>query len=218
MRSQPENVDHELYLRSVHPQKPGQAPLKLMANIVGKFTVERQLGARVESAVRDRTQQAEKQKQERKIELLDEPLPYVAGSKATQNKKSKQASKPQRSTPAGFAQPDTLRSVSGSSSLQTSRVASPRPSPRPPSFGSTEPTRSRLIHCVAMMPRTSDEIYTIVAGSNPVLHNEVATIFKEVRIKPVCRYIEAHACLQCSCCSPCLQLKMAACTTRRSGS
>jgi hypothetical protein len=181
MRSQPETTHHELYIRMVNPQKPAQAaPLKLTANVVGKFMVERELGGRVERAVRDRTQQAEKQKQERKIELLDVPLPHVASTKPAQSKKSKQNAKPQKSTPAGFAQPDPHRSLSGTSSLQPSRVASPRPSPRP--ANSTPSARSRLVHCVALQFRTSDEILNMVAGSDSVARKEVSTLIPEVRL------------------------------------
>ena len=59
------------------------APLKLYANVTGKFTVERELGEKVQDKVRDRTQVAEKQRTERKVQMLDSPLdiPRVNGKK-----------------------------------------------------------------------------------------------------------------------------------------
>lgn len=179
MHSQPETTHHELYVRMVNPQKPTQAaPLRLMANVVGKFMVERELGTRVETAVRDRTQQAQEQKRGRKIELLDEPLP-VSSTKAVPSKKSKQSAKPQRSTPAGFAQSDTHRSQS---SVQSSRIASPRPSPRPSSSSSPDDivsTKSRVLHCVAIQPRTPDQIFAFTAVEQSH-RQEVAALISEV--------------------------------------
>ena len=182
MSCRAEQNPHELYLRMVQPNRLGQAPLKLQAKVVGKFMVERELDSRVKSTIRDRTQQAEKQKQERKIELLDVPLPQT---KAATTKKSK-STKPMRSTPAGHAPPappDAHRSLSNASSVQPSRVASPRPSPRPPS-GLHIPHRARLIHCVAIQPRTSDEILTMVAGSDTAARKEVSALIPEASILP----------------------------------
>ncbi|EKM54188.1 uncharacterized protein PHACADRAFT_210006 [Phanerochaete carnosa HHB-10118-sp] len=177
MSAQPETVSHELYLRMVQPNKPG-AILKLQGNVVGKLHVERQLNAQAETAIRDRTQQAEKQRHERKIELLDAPL--AQAPRATL-KKPKVASKPTKSTPAGRAPPDPNRSLSSSTSLQPSRVASPRISPRPLNVGGSENhAKYRLIHFVALKPRTHEEIIRLVGGSSKESRKEVQDLVPEV--------------------------------------
>lgn len=174
MSAQPETVPHELYLRMVQPNKPG-AVMKLQGNVVGRLQVERQLNAQAETVIRDRTQQAEKQRHERKIELL--PTPLVHPSRATQ-KKSKVASKPTKSTPAGRAPVDPNRSLSSSTSVLPSRVASPRISPRPPSAGSN--AKYRLIHFVALKPRTHEDILRLVGGQDKEYRKEVQDLIPEV--------------------------------------
>ncbi|GJE97732.1 hypothetical protein PsYK624_139530 [Phanerochaete sordida] len=178
MSNQPETVPHELYLRMVQPNKPG-AMLKLQGSVVGKLRVERQLTSQTEAAVRGRTQQAESKRNERKIEVLEKPL---APPPKTTVKKSKAASKPTKSTPAGHAPPaDPSRTISNSTSLQPSRVASPRISPRPSSAGGSENSaRYRLIHFVALKPRTHEDILRLVGGQSKESRKEVQDLIPEV--------------------------------------
>src|ERR1700729_530421 len=133
MRPLREGSPHELYLRSSSAAKP-MAPLKLYANVTGKFTVERELGEKVQDKVRDRTQVAEKQRTERKVQMLDSPLdiPRVNGKK-------RKAPSVSSSLLKKAAHNDHIRNVSSVSTVP-SRVASPLP----PSRGaSSAPTTTR---------------------------------------------------------------------------
>lgn len=118
----PENGNHELYIRVSQANKPS-APLKLYANVIGKFMVERQLGEKVQETVRDRTKQAEEARTERKTILLDKP--------PTQPKASKQKKKEV-----------TRRVIPSSTSYAVPKaaVASPRVAPLPAPSASSSKT------------------------------------------------------------------------------
>jgi RNA polymerase II elongation factor ELL len=166
MRPHQETSPHELYIRAV-PANKTTAPLKFYAKVVGKFMVERQLGSRVESLVRDKTAAAEKQRTERKTILLDAPpptAPPVKPPKKTATKKK-------------HISVETSRSLSASSSTQPSRMVSPRPpllqtkeqmvpraSPRPPTASASNSDRGRLIHFLALGPRTVADVMKYVGG------------------------------------------------------
>src|SRR6266446_5593401 len=85
-----ESTPHELYLRAALASKVN-APLKLYADITGKFTVERELNGKTESKVQQSTADAQKNKTERRIVLLDNP-PALNPS-ATKTKPSAPAKK-----------------------------------------------------------------------------------------------------------------------------
>src|SRR5258708_39397787 len=72
MRGVQEFTPHELYLRSALASKIN-APLKLYADIDGKFTVERELNGRTESKVHQSTADAQKSKSGGRIVVLDAP-------------------------------------------------------------------------------------------------------------------------------------------------
>lgn len=168
------DISEELYVRMIQANKAGAAPLKLQGNIVGRLTVERELGEQVEKGIRERSYQAEKSKHERKTQLLEEIPKHLSTTKSSQ-KKTK-PTKPTKSTPAGRAPPDPHRSVSAS--LQASRVASPRPSPRP----SSNSTRARMIHCVALKPRSTEEMMVLVAGVDAGVRREVEDLVPDVSL------------------------------------
>jgi RNA polymerase II elongation factor ELL len=165
MRSQKEDSPHELYLRSSSAAKP-MAPLKLYANVTGKFMVERELGEKVQDKVRDRTQVAEKQRTERKVQMLDSPLdlPRANGKKRKAPSSSsllKQA-----------AHNDHLRNISTASSVVPSRVASPLP-PSTTAPSSSTPTttkdssiRRRMIQYLAISSRSTDEVMRAIGGAD----------------------------------------------------
>lgn len=176
----------------VQPKKTPQ--LKPHAQVLGKFTVERELDSQLEAAIRERTQQAERQKHERKIQLLDEQPPPM---KAAQTKKSKHADKPPKSKPAGFAPPADPRNLSAAPSHHGSRVVSPRIlSPRPPARESSSPpnqssTKSRLIHYVALDSRTEEQMLRAVAGENPTTRKEVTQLIPKVSIRRLVNAVSA---------------------------
>jgi len=140
MESQPENSPHELYLRASSAAKP-MAPLKLSANVIGKFTVGRELDQKVEDKVRGSTLLAQKKRTERTAIMLDTPPPTTAPS-ANRNKKRNQQS--------------ALRKP-----VQPSATVSPSV---PIPTGKELPVRSRLIHCLALTPRVADDAIKLVGG------------------------------------------------------
>ncbi|KIP11560.1 hypothetical protein PHLGIDRAFT_124712 [Phlebiopsis gigantea 11061_1 CR5-6] len=175
-------TSQELYVRMLQANKAGAAPLKLQGNIVGRFAVERELGEKVEKDIRERSHQLEKSKHDRTIQRLNEIPKDLAPTKT--QVKSKKPTKVTKSTPAGHAPTDPSRSAS--TSLQPSRVASQRPSPRPsnPSADTARShqvptTRSRLLHYVALHPRTGEEIMRNVAGQDMSIRSEVETLISQ---------------------------------------
>ena len=165
MRPLKEGSPHELYLRSSSAAKP-MAPLKLYANVTGKFTVERELGEKVQDKVRDRTQVAEKQRTERKVQMLDSPPDL-----ARVNGKKRKAPSASSSLLKKAAHNDHIRNVSSTSTAVPSRVASPLPPAQTPPSSST-PTpkdssaRRRMVHFLAIAPRSTDEVMRYVGGAD----------------------------------------------------
>jgi RNA polymerase II elongation factor ELL len=166
MRSQKEDSPHELYLRSSSAAKP-MAPLKLYANVTGKFMVERELGEKVQDKVRDRTQVAEKQRTERKVQMLDSPLDLPRA-----NGKKRKAPSASSSLLKQAAHNDHLRNISTASSVVPSRVASPLP-PSTTAPSSSTPTttkdssiRRRMIQYLAISSRSTDEVMRAIGGAD----------------------------------------------------
>lgn len=172
MKPREEKAPHELYIRSL-PVGKTSAPLKFYANVTGKFLVERELGERVESAVRDRTIDAERQRTERKTILLDAPLKTAPVTVKPVKKKTAMPKRP-------IAVEAHHRTQSTSSSSQPSRMISPRPpvparEVKPPV---KEPIRDapsshnhlddgfedRLIHFLALQARTFEDTRKMVGG------------------------------------------------------
>lgn len=72
MRHSPEHTIHELFLRASSASKKS-APLKLHANVVGKFTVERELADQLRDKIRESTQDAANQRNSRSTVFIDAP-------------------------------------------------------------------------------------------------------------------------------------------------
>jgi hypothetical protein len=184
MRSLKEGSPHELYLRSSSAAKP-MAPLKLYANVTGKFTVERELGEKVQDKVRDRTQVAEKQRTERKVQMLDSPpdIPRANGKK----RKAPPASS---SLLKKAAHNDHIRNVSSVSTAVPSRVASPLPpvqtSSSIPSATKDGSVRRRMIQYLAISPRSTDEIMRAVGGADcdSAIRRSLFELIDQVRLIP----------------------------------
>jgi RNA polymerase II elongation factor ELL len=171
MRPLKDGAPHELYLRLPSATKP-MAPLRLHANVIGKFTVERELGEKVTGKVRDRTLVAEKQRSERKAIMLDAP-PALS---ATNGKKRKatQASSSMFRNPIKSGNDHFNRTAP--SAPPQSRLTVP-----PPTEDINSP-RMRLIHCLALSPRLSDDVLRLVGGANasPSYKQELLAILHEV--------------------------------------
>lgn len=162
MRPLREQSPHELYLRSSSAAKP-MAPLKLYANVTGKFTVERELGEKVQEQVRDRTQVAEKQRTERKVQMLDAPpdIPRVNG------KKRKAPSSSSSSLLKQAAHNDHLRNMSAATASAgvSARVASPLPLRPTTPGGQDKSVRRRMVQYLAVSPRLTDEVVRALGGA-----------------------------------------------------
>lgn len=147
MRSLKEDSPHELYLRVPSATKQ-MAPLRLYANVTGKFTLERELDDRMKDRIREVTIDAAKQR-ERKVKLIDNPpdLPSRANVK-----KRKDA-------------PTMFRNVVRPS--DQAKLISSSSSPAPTSSKSSnkdDSLRKRLVHCIAVSDRTRDTIVKMVGG------------------------------------------------------
>lgn len=154
------------------------APLKLYANVTGKFTVERELGEKVQDKVRDRTLVAEKQRTERKAILLETP-PDLGRSSAT-GKRRREGQVPRRPVhPAD-------RNLPASSSAPPLRVMSPSQAKSP-----VPSARKRLIHCVALSSRTVDEAVRLVGGKDcdSTTRKQIIELLEEVIAKPLLRVL-----------------------------
>lgn len=158
MRAQQESTPHEIYLRTSSAAKPN-APLKLYANVIGKFMVERQLGAKVTDGVRQRTMEAKKAHSERQAILLDRPPIPTPATKHTKRKTPGSGTVMKKTV----APVDQLRVPSTSSG--SGRKVSPLPQ-NPPSSRANADVRRRLVHCLAMQPRQSDDAVRMVGGAN----------------------------------------------------
>ncbi|KAI0744139.1 hypothetical protein C8Q80DRAFT_1185254 [Daedaleopsis nitida] len=214
--------NHELYLRVPTTHKP-MAPLKLYANVIGKFMVERELGEKVQESVREATLGAEKARTERKAIYLDKPpdlshtgkvkkkdaapvrrapqtsnfaisssKPSTSKASHTQAKASSLSSSSKVSVLPNTSKPSPLPSSSKPSLAQNTSKASPVPSSsRAQShFGTntvgtsseSTPTRTRLIHCVALKPRTMESVISLCAGKDATsrVKNELVSLLQSV--------------------------------------
>jgi RNA polymerase II elongation factor ELL len=173
MRPIKEATPHELYLRLPSTAKP-MAPLRLHANIIGKFMVERELGEKVTDKVRDRTLVAEKQRLERKAIMLDTPPTLSAPN-----------GKKRKTQPPSSMFRNPVKSVASSSAPPLSRVAVPLPAEE------ISGARMRLIHCLAISPRLSDDVLRLVGGANATASSrqDLLAILHEVRVSTSSRSI-----------------------------
>jgi RNA polymerase II elongation factor ELL len=162
MRGVQESTPHELYLRSALASKVN-APLKLYADIAGKFTVvERELNGKTESKVQQSTADAQKTKSERRIVLLDNPptlVPSATKTKSSAPKKRKQVSAPIAATVKRVpirAKNEGSSAARGQSPPHS--LPSSQSSPVPPAI------RAQMIHLLAKGPRTKEDVLTQVGG------------------------------------------------------
>lgn len=154
MRPLKESSPHEIYLRTSSAAKPN-APLKLYANVMGKFIVDRQLGEKVTDKVRQQTIEAKKQHAERQTIMLDAPLISAAGSKNLKRKTPGSGTVVKKGV-----QRDTLRTPAASTPV--ARKISPMP--QTASSKANADIRRRLIHFLAVEDREADLTVSRVCG------------------------------------------------------
>lgn len=179
MRPLKEGSPHELYLRASSAQKPN-APLKLYANVTGKFTVERELGKDIQDKVRERTRQVEEQRTERKVQMLDMPLDMKQV-----NGKKRKPPPASASLLKKAAHNDHLRNAAANT---PSRVASPL-SVTTAAKGAADrdkesPVRRRMVQYLAISPRLTDEVTRAIGGQDcdPTMRKLLLELLHEVCI------------------------------------
>ena len=171
MRPSKEFSPHELYLRSSSAAKP-MAPLKLYATVTGKFNVERVLDSKITDKIRNQTQALEKQRNERKIQVLDAP-PVLDNTKVN-GKKRKAPATTSASTSLlkRAAHNDHMKNVSAQSSLRVSSPLPPRPSSPSAAASSSTSTlkdnsvRRRMVQYLAVSNRLPDDVVRAIGGTD----------------------------------------------------
>jgi RNA polymerase II elongation factor ELL len=170
MRHAPETTLHELYLRASSVTKK-TAPLKLYANIVGKFTVDRELHDDVYEKLRESTQDAVNQRMTRTTQRIDLPPDIQPNSKKRKEHPPSMFRKPIR-------QSDKLMSVPNPPTVpnRTSTVTA-----QSSKKGLTS-LRTRMVHCLAIADRTEDELVRLVGGldCSPSLRREIHDLLEQV--------------------------------------
>lgn len=161
MRSEKESGSHELYLRASTAAKP-TAPLKLHANIIGKFMVERELGEKAENKVRESTRAAENTRTQRQTIRLDGPPPDLTIPKKSKATTDSMFRKPVRAS--DHLRNNTAAAASSSASTRLPpKPAAPSPQAKPPAKEQL-PARARLVHYLAIRDRTKEDILRIIGG------------------------------------------------------
>ncbi|CAL1706648.1 unnamed protein product [Somion occarium] len=176
MNSQPENSPHELYLRTSTASKPN-APLKLQANIIGKFVVNRELDQRLQNKLRGSAAAAEKQREERQIQILDEP-PIMSKPGA---KKAKEAAGTKKTRKTGT----TVTTVKSTTTRDRSFSPSLPAEEKNYKVIGDPSTRRRLVHCLAIQPRDTIEVVNMVGGKDcdAATKNELFQILKTCAVR-----------------------------------
>lgn len=164
MQGAQESTPHELYLRSALASKIN-APLKLYADIAGKFIVGRELNGKAESKVHQSTADAQKSKSGGRIRVLDAP-PTLAATKAKSSAPSKKRKSAVSAPIAATVRrvPHVVRAKNEGSSA--ARGQSPPPPPPASQSSPVSPAmRAQMIHLLAKGSRTKEDVLTQVGGS-----------------------------------------------------
>lgn len=142
----PENAVHDIYIRATSARQKNP-PLRYYAKVVGKFVVQRDRVEEIGDRIGRSRKEAEEQRQQRKIQMIDGPPAGVPNSgKRKDVKPKKPAPAPQRPTP-----------IPSSNNPSSSTSSS--------SLGGD--FRVRLIQCLATSPRTTEESIKLLLGRNP---------------------------------------------------
>jgi len=160
-----ESSPHDLYLRTSSATKRN-APLKLYANITGKFAIERQLDDRITDKVRASAADAQNQRAGHTTIFVKTPSDLPNGKK---NKDAPMFRKSVKPTPA------TSTASSSSSALHVP------PQPQR-SKEALQDIRNRMIRCIAAAPRTSEQVVKLVGGndSSTAVKRDILDLLDEV--------------------------------------
>lgn len=160
-KSGPENAVHDIYIRATSARQKNP-PLKHYAKVVGKFVVQRDRVDEVGDKIGRSRRDAEEQRLQRKVQMIDGPPTDVLNAgKRKDAKPKKPTPAPQRPTPT----PSSNTPTSGTSAS---------------SLGSD--FRGRLIQCLATSPRTTEESIKLLLGRhpNPDMRKEFIRLLAEV--------------------------------------
>ena len=151
MRFNREKDNHELFIRTTTAVRPN-APLKLNANVVGKFNVEHLLD-KVSKQLQESTAAAAKQKTERKTIMLSTP-PVTTTTKSSAAKRKTQTKTTIAPTKVitvtkNFSTQPTVPAASSSSTLPEDTV---------------QQLRQRLVHYLALGSGTAADVLKNVGG------------------------------------------------------
>lgn len=159
MTSVPETSPHDLYLRTSSAAKKN-TPLKLYANVTGKFTVERQLDDRITDKVRASTVDAQKERAGRTTIFLETPtdLPPPSGKKRKEPTMFRSSLGRQPDQPRRPAPPISAAGSPGG--------ASQTPAPPQRNKEVLQSLRNRMIRCITAAERTSEQVVRLVGGND----------------------------------------------------
>lgn len=164
-----ETAMHELYLRAASATKKN-APLKLYANVVGKFTVEqREIGNELRDKIRESTQDAAAQKNSRATVFMETPPETQLVSKKRKDapmfhKPLRQSDKVKPAPPASA----TLTPLSKATHSSTTHHGG-------------VPVRKRLVHCLARGEKSEEELFKLLGGDrNAALRAEITGLLDQV--------------------------------------
>lgn len=159
----PDNAVHDIYIRATSARQKNP-PLRYYAKVVRKFVVQRDRVEEIGDKIGRSRKDAEEQRQQRKIQMIDGPPADVLNAGKRKDAKSKKlAPTPQRPTP-------TPPSNTSSSSTPSSSLGSD--------------FRTRLIQCLVTSPRTTEESIKLLLGRNPNpdTRREFLRLLAEVRM------------------------------------
>jgi len=180
-----EQKSHEIFTMA---SNKAQAPLRHYASVEGKILVKRVLNDKISDRVKKSNEASVKKAKARPIQLLDAPpAKGKAAAKATKKKSVttkvttlhvRNASLPSNSTPS------VTPVRNGSTSTTPARVHSPLPSsnPKPALIEAQSLMRYRLIHFLALTPKTSAEVIRNIGGSTCDLNtrSQISTCLSQV--------------------------------------
>ncbi|KAF8993692.1 hypothetical protein BDQ17DRAFT_1431544 [Cyathus striatus] len=155
-----EEQPHEIYMRTSSLGKKS-TPLKLFANVVGKFTVERQLGDKLTDKIRESTIDAANQRNNRTTILLDTPPPMP--SKKRKDHLIPPSNMFRNKMPRTETSRNNTQSSTSTSNYTSSTATNSSYHPTKEALASL---RQRMIHCIAVRDRTAEDLVKFVGGSN----------------------------------------------------
>ncbi|KAF8906587.1 hypothetical protein CPB84DRAFT_406382 [Gymnopilus junonius] len=155
MRHYKENAIHELFLRASSATKKN-APLKLHANVVGRFNVEREL-AGVRDKIRESTQDAANQRNSRTTVFIETPPDIPTLRKRKEAPSSSMFRKPLR--PADKLTAPQL----------TSNASAPSKGANLSSHSHLGLVRKQVLQCLALGEKTEDQVMRGLENSDRTL-------------------------------------------------